>query len=282
MSGASASQPVLPPDAIRLVCLDVDGTLVGSSGQPTDGVWAAAARARAAGIHLAMCTARIAIGGAWSWAVHLDPDGWHLFQTGASIVHTATRATRSTPLPHGALASCMASAEERGWILELYSDFEYVVDDAHTAAVQHAALLGVPFERRPLASLEGEAVRAQYIVVDADVDDAVAAAPARCTASAATSPLMPGWNFVSVTADTVSKASGIVALAGILGLTIEQVMMVGDGQNDVSALSVAGFPVAMGNAHPDAIAVSLVQVADVEDDGVAEALDLAIASHRRS
>ena len=96
MSVAPVSPPVVPSTPIRLVCLDVDGTLVGSAGQPTAGVWAAAARAREAGIHLAMCTARIAIGGAWSWAVHLDPDGWHLFQTGASIVHTATRSTRGS------------------------------------------------------------------------------------------------------------------------------------------------------------------------------------------
>lgn len=273
--------PVSAPSPIHLVCLDVDGTLVGPSGQPTDGVWAAAERARTAGIHLAMCTARIAIGGAWSWATRLDPDGWHMFQTGASIVHTATRETHSTVLPTGALATITATAAERGWILEVYSDFDYIVDDDHAAAVDHAALLGVPFVRRALAELDGTPVRAQFIVSDTDVDAAVAAAPSGCTASAATSPLMAGWNFVSVTADTVSKASGIGVLAGLLGLTIEQVMMVGDGQNDVSALSVAGFAVAMGNAHPDAIAVSRLVVADVEHDGVAEALDLAIASHTK-
>jgi Cof subfamily protein (haloacid dehalogenase superfamily) len=264
---------------IQLVCLDVDGTLVGASGQPTDGVWAAADRARSAGIHLAMCTARIAIGGAWSWATRLDPDGWHLFQTGASIVHTADRRTRSTTLPDGALAACSATASERGWTLELYSDFDYTVDEATPTAVDHAALLGVAFERRALSTLRGAAVRAQFIVGDHDVAAAVAAAPVGCTASAATSPRMPGCNFVSITADTVSKASSIRTLAAMLSLNVDEVMMVGDGQNDVSALSVVGLPVAMGNAHADAIAVSRIQVSDVEEDGVAEALDLAIATH---
>ncbi len=264
---------------IRLVCLDVDGTLIGASGQPTEGVWAAADRARAAGIHLALCTARIAIGGAWSWATRLDHEGWHLFQTGASIVHTADRRTRSTTLPDGAIAACATSAAERGWTMEVYSDFDYAVDDATPAAVDHAVLLGVAFERRALSTLRGEAVRTQFIVGVSDVGAAVAAAPLGCTASAATSPLMPGLHFVSITADTVSKASSILALTALLGLTADEVMMVGDGQNDVSALSVVGLPVAMGNAHPDAIAVSRIQVAGVEEDGVAEALDLAIATH---
>ena len=265
---------------IRLVCLDVDGTLVGHAGQPTDGVWAAASRARAAGIHLSICTARIAIGGAWEWAVRLDPDGWQLFQTGASIVHTGDRSTRSTPLPAGAVGACVVAAAANRWTLEVYSDFDYTVDSDSAAAVDHAALLGVPFLRREFASLRGEAVRTQFIVGDADVSSAVSAAPAGCTASAATSPLMPGLHFVSITADTVSKASGIRALATLLGLTTDEVMMVGDGQNDVSALSAVGLPVAMGNAHPDAMAVARLVVADVESDGVAEALDLAIATNR--
>ena len=223
---------------------------------------------------------RIAIGGAWAWATRLDPNGWHMFQTGASIVHTATRDRRSTPLPTGALPSIAAVAAARGWILEVYSDFDYIVDDDRAAAIDHAALLGVDFVRRNVSDLNGTPVRAQFIVRDADVDDAIAAVPTGCTASAATSPLMAGWNFVSVTDDAVSKASGIGALATILGLRIDQVMMVGDGQNDVSALAVAGVAVAMGNAHPDAIAVSQIVVADVEHDGVAEALDIAIASHQ--
>ena len=267
-------------ESIRLVCLDVDGTLVGHSGQPTNGVWAAASRARAAGIHLSICTARIAIGGAWDWAVRLDPDGWQLFQTGASIVHTGNRSTRSTALPSAAVASCMKAATSNGWTLEIYSDFDYTVDGDGPEAVDHAALLGVPFERRTFSSLRGKAVRAQFIVGEHDVEAAISAAPDGCTASAATSPLMPGLHFVSITDETVSKASGIRALATLLGLTINQVMMVGDGQNDVSALRAAGFPVAMGNAHPDAIAVARTVVADVEADGVAEALDLAIATNR--
>jgi Cof subfamily protein (haloacid dehalogenase superfamily) len=260
---------------LGLVCLDVDGTLVGHSGSPTDGVWAAADRARADGIHLAICTARLGSGSAWDWATRLDPDGWHMFQTGASIMHTNTGATRSTPLPTSAVREGAAIAAERGWVFEVYSDTDYIVDDAAPVAVAHAGLLGMPFVQRGLVDLAGTPLRIQYIVTDADVDQACLLVPAGCVASSATSPIIPGYHFVSITDAAVSKASGVRALADILGLSLDQVMMVGDGQNDVSALQVAGHPVAMGNGHADAKAVAKHIVADVEHDGVAEALDLA-------
>lgn len=258
------------------MCLDVDGTLVGHSGSPTAGVWKAADRAREAGIHLAICTARLGRGSAWEWASRLDPDGWHMFQTGASIMHTGTGLTHSTPLPADAVERGAAIAADHDWVFELYADTDYVVDDDREVAVAHAGLLGMPFVRRSLHDLRGEAVRAQYIVTDADVDLATALVPAGCVASSATSPIILGHHFVSVTAASVSKASGVRALASLLGLELSQVMMVGDGQNDISALEVAGHPVAMGNAHRDAAAVANYVVADVEHDGVAEALDLAI------
>jgi Cof subfamily protein (haloacid dehalogenase superfamily) len=260
---------------LGLVCLDVDGTLVGHSGSPTDGVWAAADRARTDGIHLAICTARLGRGSAWDWATRLDPDGWHLFQTGASIMHTKTGATRSTPLPTSAVNEGTNIAGEHGWVFELYSDTDYVVDDESPVALAHAGLLGMPFKQRGLGDLAGTALRMQYIVTDADVERACLLVPAGCVASSATSPIIPGYHFVSITDAAVSKASGVRALAEILGLSLDQVMMVGDGQNDVSALEVAGHPVAMGNGHTDAKAVAKYIVADVEHDGVAEALDLA-------
>ncbi len=261
---------------LGLVCLDVDGTLVGERGEPTDGVWAAAQRARLGGVHLAICTARLGLGSAWDWANRLDPDGWHMFQTGASIIHSGTGETRSTPLPDGAAIACAKVALNRGWIFELYSDRDYIVDSDHPIAVGHAGLLGIDYVWRTADDLIGTPVRAQIIVGDEDLDEAVASVPDGCTASGATSPIIPGYHFVSITDQSVSKASGVAALASLLGLPLDRVMMVGDGQNDVSALEVVTHSVAMGNAHPEAAAVAKYRVADVDNDGVAEALDLAL------
>lgn len=268
---------------LPLVFIDVDGTLVGAGGEPTDVVWAAARAAVAAGVHLSICTARIAIGPTWAWAQHLDPNGWQIFQSGASLIHTGTGETRSTPLPAAAADWCRTVAADHDWTLELYSDRDYVVDADNHFAVDHAGLLGVPFVRRPLDDLAGDIVRAQFVVplaVAEDIQSAAADQP--CEAHYADSPVMPGAAFVSITAPGVNKIAAIRHLADLSGVDVAEVMMVGDGQNDLGAIQAVGHGVAMGNAHPAVLKSARYRVATVADDGLAEALRLATTLDPRS
>lgn len=258
---------------LPLICLDVDGTLVGRRGEPSPVLWAAADAARIRGQRLTLCTARLAAGPTREWAERLDPDGWHVFHTGAARWHPATGEVRSRPLGDDAVASCVEVARRRGWVLETYSWDDYVVDSDDPLAIDHAGLLALPFRRRPLDDLDGPVVRIQFVVPEADAADAVAAAPPGTTGSAATSPIMPGAVFVSITVDDVSKAAGIVAVADDLGVPLTDVMMVGDGHNDLSALGAVGWGVAMGNAEDEVKSVARILVGDVDDDGAAQAID---------
>lgn len=258
---------------IPLICLDVDGTLVGSSGTPSDALWGAAERARERGQRLTMCTARLAAGPSREWAARLDPHGWHIFHTGAVRWNPTTGQVHSDPLDEMIVLACDSLAAERGWVFEAYSWDDYVVDSDHDLARDHASLLALPFERRSLADLAGPVVRVQFVVPVGEVRDALAAAPAGSSASAATSPVMPGAAFVSVTVAGVSKAGGISAVAGELGVAMADVMMVGDGHNDLPAIEAVGWGVAMGNAEPEVLAAARLLVGDVDDDGAAEAID---------
>ncbi len=258
---------------LPLICLDVDGTLVGSSGAPSAVLWAAAERARQRGQRLSLCTARLAAGPTRDWAARLDPDGWHVFHTGAARWNPASGLVRTVPLGPDQVAACSAVAHERGWVLETYTWDDYAVDTDAPLAVDHAGLLGLPFRRRPAEALTGEVVRVQYVVPADEAAAAIAAAPAGTTASGATSPMMPGAAFVSVTVAGVSKAAGIVAVADDLGVSVDRVMMVGDGHNDLPAVEAVGWGVAMANAEPELIAAARLTVADVDADGAAEAID---------
>ena len=260
---------------LPLVCIDVDGTLVGPSGDPTQAVWDAAAAAVARGQHLAICTARGAFGKSWEYAKRLDPAGWHVFHTGAALVHTGTGEMIETPLDASQIEACAAAAAEQDWVLEHYTAQAYAVSSTSELAVAHAALMGVALPSEAPEALPGEVVRVQFVVEIEHTAAAVAAAPVGTTASAATSPIMPGAAFVSVTRDTVSKGTAIASLAARLGTTVDRVMMIGDGHNDVDAMTAAGHAVAMGNADEDCLAVADRVVADVEHDGVVEALELA-------
>jgi hydroxymethylpyrimidine pyrophosphatase-like HAD family hydrolase len=119
---------------IRLIGIDVDGTLVGSSGDVHPLVWEAVERARAAKIHLALCSGRPAFGKALDYARRLAPEGWHIFQNGASIVHLGTQESRSVHLPRSCVQLLMAQARETGEVLELYSDSDYVTESTAESA----------------------------------------------------------------------------------------------------------------------------------------------------
>lgn len=70
-----------------------------------------------------------------------------------------------------------------------------------------------------------------------------------------------------------SKATGIEEVARPLEITAEDVITFGDMPNDVSMLRWAGHGVAMGNAHPEAIAAADEVTTRNSDDGLARVLE---------
>ncbi len=71
----------------------------------------------------------------------------------------------------------------------------------------------------------------------------------------------------------VSKATGIEELARPRGILAAEVVAFGDMPNDVPMLGWAGLGVAMGNAHPDAVAAADEVTTTNVEDGVARVLE---------
>lgn len=259
---------------IRLIGIDVDGTLVGRSGEVPAAVWLAAEQARSAGIHLALCSGRPAFGRALEYARRLDKDGWHIFQNGASMVHLGTHQSRSTPMPQAAVRAAITQARETQRVLELYSDTTYVVESTLAWAREHAELLGLPFKPRPFESLTQPIVRAQWLLSPEEA--ARAAPPPDIEMAVSTSPLMPGVRFVGLTRAGISKGSAVRDIAAAYKIDLRDVMYVGDAGNDVPALRLVGYPVAMANADPVVIQAAAQVVGHVDEGGLAQALQMAI------
>lgn len=261
---------------VRLVGIDVDGTLIGAAGVVDQRVWRAAERATAAGIHLALCSGRPAFGLARDFAQRLDPDGWHLFQNGASVVHARSGQSRSTPLPREIVQQLVHESRSSGRVVEFYGDTDYVVERDTPWSREHAALLGLPFRVRALESLGQPVVRAQWLLGAGDAAAALAGADPRVDTAQSVSPQMPDARFVGITAQGVNKGSALRGIAASLGIDLAEVMYVGDSGNDLSALRVVGHPVAMGNAEAEVLDAATLVVGDVEQAGLAEALDHAL------
>lgn len=70
-----------------------------------------------------------------------------------------------------------------------------------------------------------------------------------------------------------SKATGVDEVARPLGITADDVIAFGDMPNDVPMLRWAGHGVAMGNAHPEAVAAANEVTATNAEDGLAQVLE---------
>ncbi len=79
---------------------------------------------------------------------------------------------------------------------------------------------------------------------------------------------------LEVTAPGVDKGSGLVLACRVLGIPPENVLAIGDSENDWALLRAAGVSVAMANATPETKALAqYITAADNDHDGVAEAIE---------
>ena len=80
--------------------------------------------------------------------------------------------------------------------------------------------------------------------------------------------------FFEATHPGVNKGVAVRFMAEeLLGLTSEQVMVVGDSYNDIEMFDYAGTAVAMGNAEAAVQAWATWQAPAIDEDGVAAAIE---------
>jgi Cof subfamily protein (haloacid dehalogenase superfamily) len=80
-------------------------------------------------------------------------------------------------------------------------------------------------------------------------------------------------DYLEVVSDRVGKSVGLRAAAALLKIPREQVLAVGDAENDLDMLQWAGFGVAMGQAPADVKTACDAVTGSVDEDGAAQALE---------
>lgn len=78
---------------------------------------------------------------------------------------------------------------------------------------------------------------------------------------------------IEVNAAGVNKGTGLVNLGHMLGISREEIMACGDGDNDIVMLKEAGFGVAMANAEDKVKEAADYITSSNEEDGVAEVIE---------
>ncbi|MDQ0861396.1 Cof-type HAD-IIB family hydrolase [Bacillus sp. V2I10] len=77
---------------------------------------------------------------------------------------------------------------------------------------------------------------------------------------------------LEVNAIGINKAKGIEKVCGLLGITMENVMACGDSMNDLAMIKEAGLGIAMGNAQEIVKEAADWVTLSNDEDGVAEAI----------
>jgi Cof subfamily protein (haloacid dehalogenase superfamily) len=263
--------------AIRLLLVDVDGTLIGPAGVP-DRVWDSAARARAAGVHLGLCTGRSGAGRAMDYARRLDREGLHVFDGGAVVMRGDGEVAIAETLARPLYDEMVELARRHALDLEAYTAEGGFFVASHTPPLAaHQRGLGRRAVAGDMARVPGQIVRVQFVVTpgpDWGACRAVVAAHAEIDLHEASSPILPELIFATVTRRGVSKVSGARRVADALGLAgLAEVAMAGDADNDLELIRAAGLGVAMGNAPEHVKAAADRVVADVDAGGLADLID---------
>lgn len=259
---------------IRLVALDVDGTLVGKSLSISSAVKAALQRMQAAGITGCLVTGRM-YRATLPFARELGFDAPLICYQGAAIIDPKTDAVLEHRAVENEVVRELASLAERDRMhLQLYRNDEYYCESRNRFSELYASLaqaepVVVPSLREAFAFSP-----ATKGVVVADAADAQAYAQrlrevfgerAYVTRS------LP--EFVEILDPRVDKGAALRFVAQRLNVPLEQTAAVGDSWNDAPLLAAAGLGIAMGSAPPELREVADAVVGDLDHDGVAEAID---------
>ncbi|HEY6484915.1 MAG TPA: Cof-type HAD-IIB family hydrolase [Candidatus Cybelea sp.] len=259
---------------IRLVAFDVDGTLVGRDLSISSAVRAAIERMKAAGVTGCLVTGRM-YRATLPFARELGFDAPIICYQGAAIIDPESDAVLDHRAMENDVVRELASLAERDRIhLQLYRNDEYYCESRNRFSELYASLaqtepIVVPSLREAFA--DSPATKG---VVVADAPEAAAYAVKLRDAlggRAYVTRSLP--EFVEILDPQVDKGAALRFVAERLGVPLEQTAAIGDSWNDAPLLRAAGLGIAMGSSPPELRDAADAVVADLQHDGVAEAIE---------
>jgi Cof subfamily protein (haloacid dehalogenase superfamily) len=259
----------------RLLALDLDGTLIGADMTIPDETVAAAAAAQQRGLHITLATGRT-FRATRPFAERLGIDDAVICYQGGVIRHVRTGEIDAiAPMPADLAIEAIRLMEAAGLFvlvyfnerigirhegpeLEQYMRFHPEGIDA-VVAPDLAALAAV----EPVIKLQ---FMAEPAVVDRELPPLAAHFAGRLGA------LRSHTIFGELTVPGVSKGAALETLAARLGIPREEVIAIGDHENDLPMIAWAGLGLAMGNAIPAVRQAADAVIPPVEEAGVAWAI----------
>jgi Cof subfamily protein (haloacid dehalogenase superfamily) len=259
---------------IRLLAIDLDGTLVNRDLVMNPRDVAAVKAASGAGVTVVLATGRM-FKSSLRFAEPLGLRGPIINYQGAIVREIASgevwyRCELTVPMQQRVLAL----AERKDWHVNVYVNELVYTARARPEADLYAKIGMVPYQVVGPLSKWVRQDSTKMVLVDLDPDNV----PARMTeltawmGDVARVTRSLDW-FVEVVNPEVSKASALAMVADRLGIAQAEVCAIGDNTNDEDMVRWAGFGVAMGNAPAALKGLAKHVTGTVDEAGVAEVIE---------
>jgi len=268
-----------PSHPIKMIALDLDGTLLRADKTVGPRTAEALRAAHAKGVDIALASGRMTPA-MEKTAASLGFDCFIVSYNGAAVCDYASGGRKR--LFHQPLSATIARelyewARERRYQVNFYHEDVIVSEDApHLMPYVNLYRGRTDSPYRLVKNLEDfmhHAPTKLLIVVDPPVREKIDA-ELRPRFSPRATVIRTDPEFLEFLDPSVNKGCGVAKLAEIRGMTMANVLAMGDGENDVQMIGAAGFGVAVANAFPEVKAVAkAVTRNDNDNDAVAEAIE---------
>ncbi len=266
----------------RLVAIDLDGTLIDRRLTIAPRVQEAIRAVQERGVTVTLASGRM-FAATLPFAQQLKITAPLICYQGALVRHPVTGETFfHVPVPQDLAMEVAALAKAKGVQVNAFVDDRLYIERLTPEAQSYIDLARVePHFVSDLIALLASNPPTKLVLVNLDegkTDGLLAELSAHFARRLAITKSYPF--YTEVIHPDVSKGRALAQLARQLGIPQKEVLAIGDNLNDLSLVEYAGLGVAMGNAAPQVKAAADYVTATLEEDGVAQALELFILNQQ--
>ncbi len=259
---------------IKLIATDLDGTLLDSAGKISERNKAALLAAKERGVYVTICTGRM-FSSTKRFAAQLGIEIPVICYNGAMVRKPDGEMLSHLPLEMGLARRLLAIFKERDVYVQSYvDDVLYVRDEDEEEFQMYMRHFGVTGHAIGSELYTPAVAPTKLLAVGDTVDGAETmmyelqekfGAEVYVTRSNA--------DFVEMMDPRAGKGRALATLAESLGVSMDEVLAIGDGENDAEMIESAGFGLAMANGRrrPKSVAKEIAPSND--EDGVAWAVE---------
>lgn len=265
---------------VKLICLDMDGTLLDDDLKISGPNREAIDLARQRGIAVTIATGRM-FASALIYARELAIDIPLITMNGAMIKHPRTEAKLvDLSIGRSRLEEVIRIITDHGYRPNFYDEFNLYVGEGLQRYYHTSVLAGLD-DRYRIQTIDEEFTYQQLIEeAGATINKGIFFPSAedrpilrdRLAGLGGLAVVASSPTNLEITHQDADKGKGILTLGRHLGIDPAQIMVIGDSDNDRSMLQVAGYPVVMGNAAAELHELACFVTDDNNHHGVARAI----------